>query len=518
MESWNFASEELDWSDAFARTRRALIQCENGFIPSRESAESFESAELGLPEMFRKTSQSTDMFCNGGNGGGGGGGGELGTLISPNSSLVEDESGSKVSGSLMETNSQDSSLIALKLGCRNSVQNGGVGEGSKERSNLHSNSNLNQISSSSTCSASLAAKRARTRGSYSQTPFCQVHGCNMDLSSSKDYHKKHRVCDVHSKTAKVIVNGIEQRFCQQCSRFHVLAEFDDGKRSCRRRLAGHNERRRKPQLDGLSDKPHKLAHPYQGNRYMGTSFQKRTPFVFSDILPGVILSPDKYEQVNQFGNIKFEDESLYNPQLTVPGMSPELLSKSFIYPLGIGKEHSSGIPTSETEDYCFYTTASIHKPSGASNSTCALSLLSSQPQNLSSSHSTGIPSASHLIMQGAHPNVGQLLDKPLRVRSVERHGGANGFYSCALNPVGVVDQLESTMFPETNPAADFEVHDANRSFQDSHNLQTKYCLGPEHGSTVDLLQLSSHLQRVEHQRNFMQVKQESEDFCCFPTA
>lgn len=28
-------------------------------------------------------------------------------------------------------------------------------------------------------------------------------------------------------------------------RFHVLQEFDDGKRSCRRRLAGHNKRRRK---------------------------------------------------------------------------------------------------------------------------------------------------------------------------------------------------------------------------------------------------------------------------------
>lgn len=28
-------------------------------------------------------------------------------------------------------------------------------------------------------------------------------------------------------------------------RFHVLKEFDEGKRSCRRRLAGHNRRRRK---------------------------------------------------------------------------------------------------------------------------------------------------------------------------------------------------------------------------------------------------------------------------------
>ncbi|OVA06642.1 Transcription factor [Macleaya cordata] len=34
-------------------------------------------------------------------------------------------------------------------------------------------------------------------------------------------------------------------------RFHQLPEFDQGKRSCRRRLAGHNERRRKPQPGSL---------------------------------------------------------------------------------------------------------------------------------------------------------------------------------------------------------------------------------------------------------------------------
>lgn len=32
-------------------------------------------------------------------------------------------------------------------------------------------------------------------------------------------------------------------------RFHVLQEFDEGKRSCRRRLAGHNRRRRKTHPD-----------------------------------------------------------------------------------------------------------------------------------------------------------------------------------------------------------------------------------------------------------------------------
>ncbi|CAL5325408.1 unnamed protein product [Camellia sinensis] len=37
---------------------------------------------------------------------------------------------------------------------------------------------------------------------------CQVHQCNKDLSSSKSYHKRHKVCDVQSKTARVIVNSV----------------------------------------------------------------------------------------------------------------------------------------------------------------------------------------------------------------------------------------------------------------------------------------------------------------------
>ncbi|KAK9097658.1 hypothetical protein Syun_024703 [Stephania yunnanensis] len=80
-------------------------------------------------------------------------------------------------------------------------------------------------------------------------PRCQVQGCNLDLSTSKDYHRRHRVCDPHSKSPKVLVAGLHRRFCQQCSRFHDLSEFDDKKRSCRRRLSDHNARRRKPHPD-----------------------------------------------------------------------------------------------------------------------------------------------------------------------------------------------------------------------------------------------------------------------------
>lgn len=224
MEPWNLASEgksllfsdELDWSDALARSRKALIQCDNGFVSSREPAESMEFMELGFPDMLRKPfhgSQGLEILC-----------GEVANngstsrvssptcLITSNSSLGEDESGSKLSSPFMESNSQDSSLIDLKLGrlidCKTSQNHD-----SREKPIL------------SSVRPSLLGKRSRSRGSYSQTPFCQVHGCNMDLSTSKDYHKRHKVCDTHSKTAKVVVNGIEQRFCQQCSRLFYYFTF-----------------------------------------------------------------------------------------------------------------------------------------------------------------------------------------------------------------------------------------------------------------------------------------------------
>ncbi|XP_050372797.1 squamosa promoter-binding-like protein 2 isoform X2 [Argentina anserina] len=97
------------------------------------------------------------------------------------------------------------------------------------------------------------AKRFKSIGPSTVATYCQVEGCNIDLSSAKDYHRKHKICLNHSKCPKVIVNGVERRFCQQCSRFHGLSEFDEKKRSCRRRLSDHNARRRKPQPGALRD-------------------------------------------------------------------------------------------------------------------------------------------------------------------------------------------------------------------------------------------------------------------------
>ncbi|XP_009788885.1 squamosa promoter-binding-like protein 3 [Nicotiana sylvestris] len=88
----------------------------------------------------------------------------------------------------------------------------------------------------------------KKKGSNSEGPCCQVEKCGLDLSGAKKYYKRHKLCQVHAKAPIVFVAGLRQRFCQQCSRFHEVSEFDGTKRSCRRRLAGHNERRRKTPL------------------------------------------------------------------------------------------------------------------------------------------------------------------------------------------------------------------------------------------------------------------------------
>ncbi|KAL9430527.1 hypothetical protein AB3S75_025836 [Citrus x aurantiifolia] len=101
--------------------------------------------------------------------------------------------------------------------------------------------------------AGSSGKKTKFGGGSSSRAVCQVEDCGADLSNAKDYHRRHKVCEMHSKASRALVGNVMQRFCQQCSRFHVLQEFDEGKRSCRRRLAGHNKRRRKTNPDAAAN-------------------------------------------------------------------------------------------------------------------------------------------------------------------------------------------------------------------------------------------------------------------------
>ncbi|GFP95094.1 ATP-dependent zinc metalloprotease ftsh 2 chloroplastic [Phtheirospermum japonicum] len=74
-----------------------------------------------------------------------------------------------------------------------------------------------------------SSKKTKSSGQNHSVPHCVVEGCTFDLSKSKVYHRKHRVCDDHSKSPKVVVGGLERQFCQQCSRNSSDATWHDSK-------------------------------------------------------------------------------------------------------------------------------------------------------------------------------------------------------------------------------------------------------------------------------------------------
>ncbi|PNH12458.1 Squamosa promoter-binding-like protein 5 [Tetrabaena socialis] len=76
--------------------------------------------------------------------------------------------------------------------------------------------------------------------------LCRVPGCGADLTKDLAYFRscrgrgggvgKYRICREHLKSPLLMVEGVPSRFCQQCSRFHNVAEFDGPQRTCRTML------------------------------------------------------------------------------------------------------------------------------------------------------------------------------------------------------------------------------------------------------------------------------------------
>ncbi|XP_073302998.1 squamosa promoter-binding-like protein 3 [Primulina huaijiensis] len=180
-----------------------------------------------------------------------------------------DMNGIEISGTSSPLNALEEPLIDLKLGKRTYFENSGNMGNTKMASFF-----VMPTSSSST------PKKTKSSGQNIPMPRCQVEDCNLDLSMAKEYHRKHRVCDSHSKCPKVIVGGVERRFCQQCSRFHGLSEFDEKKRSCRRRLSHHNARRRKPQQETIQLKAG-VSSQFYGGRQQMSFLPNNTPILHS---------------------------------------------------------------------------------------------------------------------------------------------------------------------------------------------------------------------------------------------
>ncbi|KAF8399987.1 hypothetical protein HHK36_015860 [Tetracentron sinense] len=353
------------------------------------------------------------------------------------------------SSSIEGQKTKGDSLVDLKLGRLGDIGDGSVNKWEDPRV-------LKMVSSPSSSS-----KRARAPGNGTQTVSCLVDGCRSDLSNCRDYHRRHKVCEHHSKTPIVMVGGQQQRFCQQCSRydlkcfftpydhsphrFHMLAEFDDVKRSCRKRLDGHNRRRRKPQPESMSINSGSLFSSHQGTRLL--------PFTGAQIFPtttvvgptwaGVVKTEDDATLYNRHSQLHFIDRQM-------PGSFPCSYKEAKQFPFLQGNDPTLGHQMTPEASICqplLNTIASSGSGGGSQkmfsdglprvlDSDCALSLLS-----LPRTQTSGI-SLSHVVQADSIP-MAQRLFPSMQYNDLGR-------YSCSQ---GMEDEpVDSVMVPDVNNA------------------------------------------------------------------
>ncbi|CAL6270011.1 unnamed protein product [Bathycoccus prasinos] len=81
---------------------------------------------------------------------------------------------------------------------------------------------------------SIAAAALATTGFVPHKVFCKVNGCDEECLSL--YSIRVKVCVFHLKADEVMFNNELCRFCQKCTKFHNVGNFEEGRRACLRSL------------------------------------------------------------------------------------------------------------------------------------------------------------------------------------------------------------------------------------------------------------------------------------------
>ena len=72
---------------------------------------------------------------------------------------------------------------------------------------------------------------------------CLVVGCTAIDPSHAPYFKRYRICREHMRMPAILMDNVQQRFCQQCGRFQKLNQFEGSRRNCRMQLQKLSSRR-----------------------------------------------------------------------------------------------------------------------------------------------------------------------------------------------------------------------------------------------------------------------------------
>ncbi|PSS33402.1 Squamosa promoter-binding-like protein [Actinidia chinensis var. chinensis] len=274
--------------------------------------------------------------------------------------------------------------VELKLGGLGDLGHGSVGT-------------LKETSGSTISSPSSGPSKRSKSISRPQNVSCFVDGCTNDLTDCRDYYRRHRVCERHSKTQVVVVGGKEKRFCQQCSRFQSLGEFDEAKRSCRKRLDGHNRRRRKPQPEAFYMSSGTYLSNHQGTRLLCFSGPQPHPTSTAGAVPtkpGVATHHQDLHATDQPSILPYSFACIYNggdkqfPLLLAndPERSIQTVPEVSISQRLVNNSASPETGWGRKKILCNGSTESVH-------SKRALSLLSSHTTQTSET------SSSHLLQQ-----------------------------------------------------------------------------------------------------------------------
>ncbi|KAF5732230.1 Squamosa promoter-binding protein isoform 1 [Tripterygium wilfordii] len=284
---------------------------------------------------------------------------------------------------------------------------------------------------------------------------------NSSNQSSTNKWKELRVSKMASlnsgsaKRARAGTNGT------QAVSFHSLEEFDEDKRSCRKRLDGHNRRRRKPQPDPITRSGSILSN-YQGACLLPLSnatFYPSSAMVnpgWSGVVNGeaVARHNNSLQQQLHFGdeqNLFIEPSSSGGSykggkefaflQATSPGTSSvrRPLLKTIAFPQSVGGSHMM---------FCDRLTTQV-----ARDSDCALSLLSSSPRTQTSGtnfnnmlHPSSILPSHHQIGQRFSDHGLDSMDSVL-VSS----GTDASIHSTASNYQMGSDEISGNKAPQTLP-------------------------------------------------------------------
>ena len=92
------------------------------------------------------------------------------------------------------------------------------------------NNNKNRNGGGSSANGSAKVSSSSVANIKDKLVRCRVDKCEM--MCERVYGKRSKVCEMHLKMDEVFHEGMLQRFCQKCTRFHSIEEFKDKRRAC----------------------------------------------------------------------------------------------------------------------------------------------------------------------------------------------------------------------------------------------------------------------------------------------